>query len=133
MNDVSLLRLYILRALYLLVVVGLGVNVWPAIIEQTRPWELMDGVVRCMLAAFSLLCLLGLRYPLQLLPILFWEIIWKLMWLGLVAYPAWRSGQMDEAIRANVFACSLVVLCVLAVPWGYVWDKYVRQAGARWR
>lgn len=133
MNDVSLLRLYVLRALYLLIVIGLAFNVWPAMIEQTRPWELMDGVVRCMLAAFSLVCLVGVRYPLQCLPILFWEMIWKLLWLGIVGYPAWRDGQMDAAIRANAFACSMVVLCLVAVPWGYVWEKYARQPGARWR
>ena len=51
MSEVSVLRLYLLRALYLLVVVGLGIVVWPGIIHHTE-WELMEGVVQCMLAAF---------------------------------------------------------------------------------
>ena len=29
MNEVSIFRLYVLRALYLLFVVGLGILVWP--------------------------------------------------------------------------------------------------------
>lgn len=133
MHDVSLLRLYVLRALYLLVVVGLAIQVWPGIFDQSKSWEMMDGVVRCMLAAFSLICLLGLRYPLQMLPILLWEIVWKTMWLALVAYPAWSSGTMSEGIAANAFACIFVVLVIVCVPWDYAFDRYVRQPAARWR
>lgn len=75
MNEVSLFRLYILRALYLLVAVGLGLNIWPAILFRPAPAEFMNGVVLYMLAAFSLLCALGIRYPLLMLPVLIWELI----------------------------------------------------------
>jgi hypothetical protein len=132
MQDVSMFRLYVLRSLYLLVAVGLAVQVWPGVLHPTRPWELMDGVVRCMLAAFSLLCILGLRYPLQMLPILLWEALWKTLWLGIVVLPQWRAGHVDEAILPNVFACSFVVLVYLAVPWDYVWQHYVKKSGDRW-
>ena len=67
MNEVSLFRLYVLRAMYLFIVVGLGFYVWPGALDPNKHWELMQGEVSCMLAAFSLLCLVGLRYPLQIL------------------------------------------------------------------
>jgi len=73
MNEVSLFRLYLLRALYLLIIVGHGIVVWPGVIHHEKPWELMQGVVACMLVAFSALSVLGLRYPLQMLPLLLWE------------------------------------------------------------
>ncbi|WP_312476184.1 hypothetical protein [Neobacillus sp.] len=42
---------------------------WPGaidkIIHPDMSWELKDGVVACMLTSFSLLCILGLRYPLR--------------------------------------------------------------------
>ena len=76
-TEVPLWRLYALRAAYLLLVVGLGIEIWPGIIRHEKPWELMYGVVQCVLAAVSLLALLGLRYPLQMLPLLFFEIVWK--------------------------------------------------------
>ena len=44
MNEVSLFRLYLLRALYLLIVVGLGIVRWPEVIQQViyqeKAWEL---------------------------------------------------------------------------------------------
>lgn len=96
MHEVSLFRLYLLRALYLLIIVGLGFMIWPDIIHHDKPWELMEGVVICMLAAFSALSILGLRYPLQMLPLLLWEMTWKCIWLLIVALPLWLSGYMDE-------------------------------------
>ena len=68
MNPVSLIRLYALRATYLLIAVGLGITVWPGLLHHEHPWPLMYGVVQCVLAAVSLLALLGLRYPMQMMP-----------------------------------------------------------------
>jgi hypothetical protein len=87
----------------------------------------------CMLAAFSLLCLLGLRYPLQMLPVLLWEVVWKTLWLILVPLPQWRAGHIDEAIKPSIFAVSMVVIVYLAIPWPYVFAHYVKARGDRWR
>ncbi|MDR3428192.1 hypothetical protein [Silvimonas sp.] len=132
-NEVSLLRLYLLRAMYLLVVVGLGAVVWPGILQQHKQWELMQGIVTCMLAAFSLLAALGLRYPLKMLPVLLWELLWKTLWLALVPLPQWRAGHVDEAIVGNIFACSMVVLVYISIPWRYVFVHYLKNPGERWR
>lgn len=132
MNPVSPRRLHVVRALYLLIVVGTAITVWPGMVHQPRR-ELFEGVVACMLTAFSLLCLVGLRYPLQLLPILLWEVLWKTLWLGTVALPQWWAGQMDQAIVPNIFACSLVVLYYIGIPWRHVWAHYVTKPGDRWR
>lgn len=132
MTEVSLVRLYVLRAMYLLIVLGMGLQVWPAIILHTKQWELMQGVVNCMLAAFAAISLLGLRYPLQMLPILLWELVWKVVWLAVVALPQWRAGTMDEATSENMFMCSFVVLVVIAIPWRYTYQRYLRAPGERW-
>ncbi len=133
MGDVSLTRLYGLRAMYLLIIVGLGIAVWPDVLNPQRHWGLMEGVESCMLAAFSLLCLLGVRYPLAMLPVLLWEVIWKTLWLVLVPLPQWMAGHVDESIKPTVFQVSLVVLVYLAVPWRYVFVTYVLARGERWR
>jgi hypothetical protein len=39
----------------------------------------MDGVVTCLLTVMSLLAFLGLRYPVQMLPIVMFEVAWKLI------------------------------------------------------
>ena len=131
-HPVSLLRLYLLRALYLVVVVGLGVVIWPNLIHRERPYELMEGVVACMLAAFSALCVLGLRHPLRMLPVLVWELVWKLIWLGTVALPLWSAGRLDDATASIAGTCLPVLIFPLILPWRYLFDHYVRQRGDRW-
>ncbi len=133
MPEVSLFRLYVLRAMYLLITVGLGATVWPDLIRAHNHWEMMEGIETCMLAAFSLCCLLGLRYPLTMLPVLFWEILWKTLWLLLVPFPQWRAGHVDPALLPNLFAVGMVVLVYLAIPWPYVFAHYLRAPGTRWR
>jgi hypothetical protein len=132
-NEVSVFRLYLLRALYLLMIVGLGIVQWPEIIHREEPWELMEGVVACMLGAFSALAIVGLRYPLQMLPLLMWEMAWKLLWVIVVAIPLWINGTMDEAHGSVFSSFLLMVLFPFVIPWGYVWKHYVKKHGDRWR
>lgn len=131
-DDVSLFRLYVLRALYLLFAVGLGLTVWPGIIHHTQPWGLNEGVVKCVLGAFGLLSLLGLRYPLQMLPLVFWELTWKSLWVITVAVPLWSAGTMDKATSEMAFAICMAVIIPFAVPWKYVFAHYAMKSGARW-
>jgi hypothetical protein len=136
-NEVSLFRLYLLRALYLFIVVGLAIVRWPEVIQQfiyqEKSWELMDGVVACMLTAFSALSVLGLRYPLQMLPLLLWELLWKSIWLIIVALPLWSAGQMDESTWETAFACLFVLIIPFIIPWRFVFAHYVKKRGDRWR
>ncbi|QNA90460.1 hypothetical protein G4G28_21700 [Massilia sp. Dwa41.01b] len=129
MPAVSSLRLNLLRALYLLIAVGLGIVVWPGVIRHEQPWELMQGFVNCMLAAFGVLCALGVRYPLRMLPVLLWELLWKALWLLVVGVPALRAGPLSPAMAENLFAVGLVVLIPLALPWRYVIATYFRGPG----
>ena len=134
MYEVSIVRLYVLRAMYLFVVVGLGIYLWPGIFDPAHHRALGEGQQSsCMLAAFSLLCLLGLRYPLQMLPVLLWEAMWKTLWLLLVPFPQWRAGHVDPALQPAIFACSMVILVYLAIPWRYVFAHYVKASAERWR
>jgi hypothetical protein len=124
MYDVSVFRLNLLRAMYLLIVVGLGLVLWPGILFHAGLWSSNGGAITMMLAAFSLVCVFGIRYPLQLLPILLWELIWKTMWLLMVALPAWNAGAMDEAMMARVWELSVVVLIPFVIPWRYFFRHY---------
>ena len=118
--DVSHFRLLALRGVYLLMAGGLAFMVWPSLLTTGHRWAFMDGVVACMLAAFSLLCAVGVRYPLAMLPVLLWELLWKSIWLLRMVLPEAMAGTMDENMIANVYACSLAVLIPLAMPWGYL-------------
>ena len=84
-----------------------------------------------MLAAFSILCAIGIRYPLQMLPLLLWELLWKSMWLLMIALPRWMAGTMDAATTQTLIDCVAVVLVLFAMPWGYVARHYLRRPAER--
>ena len=79
--EITTLRLYLLRAMYLFIAVGLVLTVWPAIIAPPNTTANASTVVRSLLGALAVLCLLGLRYPLQMLPLLLFELLWKVIWV----------------------------------------------------
>ncbi|MDZ5648374.1 hypothetical protein [Nitrospirillum sp. BR 11828] len=130
--TISVFRLYLLRAGYLLIALGMGGLTWPEILDPAVDWNFNQGVVRCMLGALTVLCLLGVRYPLQMLPLLMFELTWKMIWLARVALPAWTSGHIDDGMAENIFAVGLGAIYWFIIPWRYVIDRYVTQSGDRW-
>ena len=56
---------------------GLAITKWPEL-SRPRPWGLEEGTVVTILVAMSVLALFGLRYPQRMLPILLFEVGWKL-------------------------------------------------------
>ena len=132
MTEVSLIRVYALRALYLTMAIGEGSIQWPLLFHHV-PWSMMSGVAHAMLAALAAVSLLGVRYPLKMLPLLFYELAWKVVWLTVVALPLWRAGPLDAGMMETVVACLLVVIVPVIVPWPYIVANYMRAPGDRWR
>jgi hypothetical protein len=132
MTEVSPLRLHLLRAVYALIAVAMGAMTWPTIITHSGDWSFNAGVVKCMLGALTALCLLGIRYPLKMLPLLFWEMAWKTIWLLAVALPNWMVGSIDANMAENIFATGLVIIVYAAMPWRHVIDQYFSIQGDRW-
>ncbi len=133
MTEVSQLRLHVMRAMYLFIAVGLGLTIWPSIIEHKLSLPLMNGVVLSLLGTVALLSLLGLRYPLQMIPVLLFELIWKAIWLVAFALPLWSAGQIDERTASTVFDTALGAVLLLVIPWPYVYRHYVAKPGDAWR
>ena len=131
---VSVFRLNLLRAMYLLIAVGLILSVWPDVFSSVGKTADSHTVVGAILVSFSVLALLGLRYPLKLLPILIFELLWKSLWLLAFSLPAYLNGSMDEYSAGTTFACAMgVVLTPLVIPWRYVINEYVMAKGGSWR
>jgi hypothetical protein len=130
-SEVTLFRLYVLRATYLLLVVGVGAIILPPLISHET---IARGVIPSLLGAVWVLAFLGLRYPLQMLPLLMFELVWKTIWLLDFGLAQWLSGQRPPTFAEDSFNIVLgVVLMPLVIPWGYVWRHYVKQPGDRWR
>ena len=73
--------------------------------------------------------MLGIRYPLQMLPLLFFELTWKSIWLLRVALPVWSADQMHARTWEIVIECLIVILRVL-IPWRYVFENFTPAYGA---
>ena len=137
MSEVSTFRLYLLRAMYLFMAVGLAIfKLGPAILhpENLSP---QDSVVISLLGGFALLAVLGIRYPLKMLPLLFFEFVWKFIWILAFGLPLSLSGGLDPNISfggtETLIACLVgVVLVPLVMPWGYVFKHYLKAPGDRW-
>ena len=120
-----------MRAGYLLMVVGLMIVKWPLLLEAAS-MPVMDGVIVCILTAMSLLALLGLRYPIGMLPILLFESLWKVLWLGIVALPHLINNDMDSATADMMFSVLFVISILAVTPWDYVWKRFALGRGDKW-
>jgi len=82
-----------------------------------------------MLGTVSLLALLGIRYPLAMLPVLFFELLWKIIWVL-----AWGiDGQLaPDQQDTLVFSLVGIVLVPPVMPWRYVVDRYLKAPGDPW-
>ena len=126
--QLALWRVNLLRVGYLVVGGGLAVFKWPLLVNH-GPWELKDGTVECMLVAMSLLALLGLRYPVRMLPILLFEVSWKLIWLLVIALPLWTDDKLAGDTLTETGTVLWVVVIIAVIPWRYVLAQFVAAPG----
>jgi hypothetical protein len=133
-RELPLFRLYLLRGMFLLIALGQGSQTWPAIIHHTKPWDTWHGVGMSFLGALTLLSLVGVRYPVKMLPLMIFEGVWKLLWVLAVWLPLWLAHDVDADTAENAFSIFLgVVLVPIVLPWKFIWKNYVTAPGDRWR
>jgi len=126
-EGVRPINVYLLRVLYFLMFVGVGVQVWRTLFTHEGPWDHTKAVAFCVWAAYPTLGVLGLIRPLRWLPIVIFMIFYKTLWLIVVAYPLWRAGTLagspaEEMARVFIWA----PVFILIVPWVYVFKNYVK-------
>ena len=123
-------HVYVLRTLYVLMFLGVGIPVWTDILGGRIPTDHVRAVAFCTWAAYPTLGLLGLRRPLQMLPLVLFMLFYKTAWLVAYAYPLWAAGRLGASAAtemAGVFA--YIILIYPLLPWCYAWRSYV--AGPR--
>jgi len=117
-QEVSLVRMYVLRATYLLLVIGLGALIVPDLVGHP---VISRGVIPSLLGALWVLAFVGLKYPLEMLPLLMFEFAWKFIWMVAYGLPQWSTGQLPPTFADDSFNIGFgVILMPLVIPWGYV-------------
>src|SRR5215213_2032794 len=99
-DQISLARLYVLRAMYLVLVVGVGAMIVPELLSH----ELTSrGVIAALLGGVWLLAFIGLRHPLEMLPLLLFELAWKILWMAFYGLPQWSAGRYPPTFAEDFF------------------------------
>lgn len=124
---IPLWRINAIRFLFLLMALVMGSFVWRQLLFDWADWPLWKGVGKSMLAALALISLLGVRYPLQMLPLMLYEMAWKTVWLTLIALRAWQAGHWNAELGSMFEDCIGIVIAYFVMPWRYVWARYVTQ------
>lgn len=128
-GEVSLFRLYFLRAIYLLLAVGGVFTTAPQLIHPTG-----RGLTDSIFGGFWLCAIFGVRYPLQILPIFLFGFVWKTIWVLDFLLPQWIDAGGTPKLSADIIQEAVVLtLLGLVIPWGYVYRHYVKKPGDRWR
>ena len=130
-HEVSLVRLYVMRATALAGAIALGSDILPALMW---PDPVGRGMITAILGGLWVMCLIAIRYPLKMVPILLFEFVWKLIWLLRFGLPQWLAGAGSPRLGEDLIGIGMFPLVLLLViPWGYVWRHYVKTPGDRWR
>jgi hypothetical protein len=125
-DDVTLLRLYLLRAVYLGNFLMLGAAVWPGILTHHGWANPLEGVGVVFWGALSLLSILGVRYPLKMLPLIFLQFTYKLIWVLAVALPRLSTGAPTWYMKPMLMGA---IIEPLLIPWPYVFATFVKKPG----
>ena len=129
-EGVYKINIYLLRLLFILMFLVLGKAVWTHILNANGSWNPAEAVAWCVWASYSALSVIGIIRPLKMLPIVLLEILYKVLWLILVAYPLWSTNQLigspaEEMTRSFLW----VILPILAMPWKYAFQTYIFKPG----
>jgi hypothetical protein len=133
-RPLPLYRLYLMRAAYVLLGLLQGAKTWSAILHHAQPWDYWHGISISFFGALTLLSLLGIPYPVRMMPLLLFEFAWKAIWVLAVWLPPFLEHRLDPDIAgsfAQIFPGVIVVPLVL--PLGYVWKHFIRAVPDRWR
>jgi hypothetical protein len=125
--EVAQWRINLMRLTFLLMATIMGSMVWYRLIYEYAGWPVDRGLAKAMLGALALMALLGVRYPLQMLPLMLYETAWKTVWIVMIALRSWLAGQWTADIEALFFDCVGIVVAYIIMPWRYVWARYVAQ------
>ncbi|MDM7860403.1 hypothetical protein QTP81_07330 [Alteromonas sp. ASW11-36] len=131
--SVPLWKTWGLRLFFAGMVVVLGKNQLLYILDGASEWTPWRGLGHSMLFALSLFAIGGLLRPLAFLPLMIYEVVWKAIWLTVVAMPPFLAGDEIPAIVSAKGSLIGICLICLVIPWRYVWWKYVTQPIEPWR
>jgi hypothetical protein len=131
-EGVRPINIWGLRLFYLLMLVFVAPDAWRGLLTHQGPWDPLRAVAVCVWATYPALAFFGLIHPLRWLPLMFFTIGYKTLWLVFVAWPLWQAGTLaGSPAEALTYVFIAVPVLAAVVPWGYAYRTYVRWPQAR--
>ncbi len=125
-EGVPAINIFLLRLLFLLMFVFLSFDAWRHIFQHTGPWKNADAAAWCMWGSYAIISFIGIRKPLKMLPIVLFEIIYKVTWLMIVAYPLWVKNELaGSSAEGMTHVFVWVIFPIVAMPWKYFFKSFV--------
>jgi len=125
-DGVLKINIYLLRLLFTLMFLFVTYDSWTHIFTHTGAWDATNAAAWCMWGAYSVISFIGILRPLKMLPIVLFEIMYKITWLLIVAYPLWvRNELIGSPAEGMTRAFLWVVLPIVAMPWSYFFKTYI--------
>ena len=125
-EGVPRINIYLLKLLFTLMFFFLTYDSWNHILNHTGPWNNANAAAWCMWGSYSVISFIGILRPLKMLPIVLFEIIYKISWLAIVSYPLWVKNELIGSPAegmTNIFVW--VVFPIVAMPWKYFFITYI--------
>jgi hypothetical protein len=130
-GEIARWRLHLLRAVALFFAVS-GLLSYPQMLIHASATD--RGMIKAFLVGLWLMSFLAIRYPRKMLPIFLFEFAWKAVWLLAFGLPQWITGVGSPRLDQDLLEIGLTPIALaLVIPWGYVWQHYIRQPSERWR
>jgi hypothetical protein len=131
-EGVRPIKVYALRLFYLLMAVFVAPWAWRTLLTHEGPWDHVRAIAICVWAVYPTLGIFGVIHPLRMLPIMLFTIGYKSLWFIFVAWPLYRAGALAGTPAGQMAAdFALLPLLIVAVPWKYVYQRYVRLPARR--
>src|SRR5580693_5890031 len=125
-EGVPRINIYILRLMFILMIIFLGKDSWTYIFTFKGEWNPVNAMAWSIWASYSVLAIFGIIHPLKMLPIVMLEIFYKALWLIIVAYPLWKSNKLIGSPAEGMTDAFLwVLLPIVAMPWRYFCRNFI--------
>jgi len=107
---------------------GLGMVFFPGTIQSVLRFPPQDPVVLGLYGSFllasGLIAIPALRSPLKFAPLLLVQLVYKPIWLAVVALPLFLKGQFPfYVVFISAVFLSYIIGNLIAIPFSYLFSK----------
>ena len=107
---------------------GLALLVFPATVQSMLRFPPQDSVVLglygTVLLASGLIAIPALFFPLKFVPLLLLQLVYKPIWLAIVAIPLFLKGQFPlYVVVISAVFLTYIIGNLIAIPFSYLFSK----------